>query len=80
MDRAFCMTDRIGDQLADHQLGDECRRFEPSHRELSLERTACGGDVRLPHDLVLLQADWYRTYDALPSPSPVRTTFLRRRL
>ncbi|MFJ9634971.1 hypothetical protein ACIRU8_45500 [Streptomyces sp. NPDC101175] len=36
--------------------------------------------VDLPDDLVLLQADWYRTYDALAAPRPARTTALRRRL
>ncbi|NNN34423.1 hypothetical protein HLK59_29500 [Streptomyces sp. S3(2020)] len=34
----------------------------------------------LPDDLVCLQADWYRTYDALAVPRPARATVLRRRL
>ncbi|MEU5893597.1 hypothetical protein ABZ835_43290 [Streptomyces sp. NPDC047461] len=36
--------------------------------------------VDLPHDLVCLQAAWYRTYDALAAPRPARTAALRRRL
>ncbi|USQ89897.1 hypothetical protein NFX46_40140 (plasmid) [Streptomyces phaeoluteigriseus] len=36
--------------------------------------------VDLPHDLVRLQADWYRTYDALAAPHPARPTALRHRL
>ncbi|MER5602991.1 hypothetical protein [Streptomyces sp. NPDC002265] len=36
--------------------------------------------VDFPHDLVLLQAAWYRTYDALAVPRPARTAVLRRRL
>ncbi|MPY36840.1 hypothetical protein FNH09_38175 [Streptomyces adustus] len=36
--------------------------------------------VALPHDLVLLQAAWYRTYDALAVSRPARTAVLRRRL
>lgn len=36
--------------------------------------------VDFPHDLVRLQADWYRTYDALAAPHPARPTALRHRL
>ncbi|MEU1183664.1 hypothetical protein ABZ464_39750 [Streptomyces sp. NPDC005820] len=38
------------------------------------------GRVDFPHHLVRLQADWYRTYDALAAPRPARVTALRRRL
>lgn len=33
-----------------------------------------------PPDLMQLQADWHRTYEALTASDPVRTTVLRRRL
>ncbi|MFI9601474.1 hypothetical protein ACIHCX_16670 [Streptomyces sp. NPDC052043] len=33
-----------------------------------------------PRDLMQLQADWRRTYEALAAPSPARATVLRRRL
>ncbi|MDR6974379.1 hypothetical protein J2X68_001057 [Streptomyces sp. 3330] len=36
--------------------------------------------VDFPHDLVRLQADWFRVYDALAAPRPAHVTVLRRRL
>ncbi|WP_258382846.1 hypothetical protein [Streptomyces sp. NTH33] len=32
-----------------------------------------------PPDLMQLQTDWHRTYEALAAPDPARTTELRRR-
>ncbi|GED90815.1 hypothetical protein TNCT6_79000 [Streptomyces sp. 6-11-2] len=33
-----------------------------------------------PPDLMQLQAEWHRTYEALAAPDPTRSTVLRRRL
>ncbi|MFF4866784.1 hypothetical protein ACFY3J_34850 [Streptomyces sp. NPDC001231] len=33
-----------------------------------------------PPDLMQLQAEWHRTYEALAAPDRARTTMLRRRL
>ncbi|MEU3986553.1 hypothetical protein AB0F77_41935 [Streptomyces sp. NPDC026672] len=33
-----------------------------------------------PHDLLRLQVDWYRTYDALAASRSAHVTVLRRRL